>query len=274
MAYTLTDLPQVRASLLGPGGMWHMLRKDLLQNLEMPSHFNKTACPELGCAPNLAVMIVGMSGLETMATVANIGGVPAGAPGDDATERVKRFSDRFLVRANPAYGRPLGQSLIRLLWDAYRNGGLHKFLPKKGTFQIAGQAVTVTFGVGWLETGTGTDQRSFSLEEVRALRTSNPTLAGLHPPHLGVVQDGPNSFQFWICAQLFVLELVDAVEAWMWDLGTVGGLDQWFIDGANKFEDGLALKRHPESVACLTAMIAAARTPSPPTGPMATSTGS
>jgi hypothetical protein len=259
MAYTLTDLPQVRASLLGPHGMWHMLRKDLFQNLEMPSHFNKTVCPELGCAPNLAVMIVAMSGLETMATVANIGGFPAGAPGDDATERVKRFSDQYLVRANPEYGRSPGQSLIRLLWDAYRNGGLHKFLPKKGTFQIGGRPVTITFGVGWLETGTGADQRSSSLQEIRLLRASDPRLTGLRPPHLGVVQDGPDSFQFWICAQLFVLEFVEAVEAWMRDLGSVAGLDRWFIDGANKFEDGLTLGRHPESVACLTAMIAAAR---------------
>jgi hypothetical protein len=262
--YTLADLPQVQASLLGFGGLWHMLKKDLLQNLEMPSHFNKTTCPDLGCAPNLAVMIVAMSGLETMATLANIGGVPAGGAGDDATERVKRFADRYLVRANSKYACPLGQSLIRLLWDAYRNGGLHKFFPKRGTFQIGGQSVTVTFGIGWLETGTGETQRSFSLEEVRALRANDPTLASLRPPHMGAVQDGPNSFQFWICAQLFVLEFVDAVETWMREVGAVTGLDHWFVDGANKFEDGLDLKRHPESVACLTAMITAARAAAAP----------
>jgi hypothetical protein len=94
MAYTLADFSHVQASLLDTRGLWHMLKKDLLQNLEMPRHFNKTTCPDLGCAPNLAVMIVAMSGLETMATLANIGGVPAGGAGDDATERVKRFADR------------------------------------------------------------------------------------------------------------------------------------------------------------------------------------
>jgi hypothetical protein len=144
--YTMADFENLRANLLGPNGLWHMLRKDLLQQLEMPAHFDQAVRPELGCAPNLSVMMIAMAGLETMATMAKIGGR---VPGDDATETVKRFADRYLTQVNPLYARPPGQSLIRLLWDAYRNGGIHRFFPKAGTVQVGGRPVDVTFSISW-----------------------------------------------------------------------------------------------------------------------------
>jgi hypothetical protein len=136
MTYTLADYPELRARLLGDGGLWRMLRKDLLQLVEMPAHFDQAKRPDLGCAPNLSVMVVAMGGLETMATTAKIGGAVAG---DNATETVKRFADRYFQQVNAAYACPAGQSLIRLLWDAYRNGGLHRFFPKAGTVQVGGR---------------------------------------------------------------------------------------------------------------------------------------
>jgi hypothetical protein len=96
--YTMADFADLRTRLLGPDGLWHMLRKDLLQLLEVPAHFDQAARPDLGCAPNLSVLMTAMGGLETMATLAKIGGR---VPGDDATETVKRFADRYFQRVNP-----------------------------------------------------------------------------------------------------------------------------------------------------------------------------
>lgn len=254
MPYTMADLAQLRANLLGPGSLWHMLRKDLLQQLEMPSRFDPVACPDLGCAPNLSVMIDAMSGLETMATLANIDGV---AQRHDATESATHFADRYFHLVNPSYGRPAGQSLIRLIWDAYRNGGLHKFFPKRDTITVGAQQVSITFTVGWLEHET--PKRSFSLTEVQQLRVADPTLSSTRPGHLVVVPHGPNAFLFYACVQATVLELVDAVGRWMEDLQSGAPFQQWFIDGANEFERGGLLNRHPEARACLAAMILAAQ---------------
>ena len=51
MANKLAGYPQLRVRLLDEGGLWHMLRKDLLQQLEMPAHFDQAERPDLGCAP-------------------------------------------------------------------------------------------------------------------------------------------------------------------------------------------------------------------------------
>jgi hypothetical protein len=248
--YTFADLSDLQARLLGDGGLWHMLRKDLHQQLELPAHFDPVACPDLGCAPNLSVMIDAMSGLETMATLANIDGIVRMR---DATESVTRFADRYFPLVNPSYSRGAGQSLIRLVWDAYRNGGLHKFFPKRDTITVGARQISITFTVGWLEHQS--PKRSFSLAEVRRLRAADPTLSGTRPGHLVVIPNGPNAFAFFACVQATVLELVDAVGLWMDDLQTGSPFDQWFIDGANEFERGGLLNRHPQARACLTAMI-------------------
>jgi hypothetical protein len=77
MAYTLADLPQLRTGLVSKDGLWGMLKKDLRQIIAMPSHFDQSKQPELGCGPNLSLMMVAMGGLETMATLANIDGLAA-----------------------------------------------------------------------------------------------------------------------------------------------------------------------------------------------------
>ena len=79
MAFTLADFSQLQAKLLGPDGLWGMLKKDLRQIIAMPCHFDQISLPELGCGPNLSLMMVAMGGLETMATLANIDGLPARA---------------------------------------------------------------------------------------------------------------------------------------------------------------------------------------------------
>jgi hypothetical protein len=247
MAYTLADYPQLRASLLGEGGLWHMLRKDLLQQLEMPAHFDQAGRPDLGCAPNLSVMMIAMGGLETMATLAKIGGVVANG---NATETVKRFADRYFQHVNPLYARPVGQSLIRLLWDAYRNGGLHRFFPKAGTVQIGGRQVDVRFGVSWYEVAVAGEKRSATLSEARAARASTPALT--------VLSIGPDSYNVWLVAQFFVLDFIDAVERWAGELTPAAPLGQWFVTGAGDVVDGLALKKHPESLACLADLLATA----------------
>src|SRR5262245_23794360 len=132
MPYSMSDLPHLRQLFLGHGGMWHMLRKDLLQIAEMPSHFNKADHPDLASSPNLCLSILAMSGLEAMGRIANINGHErpnydsSGRPFGNATESVVAFGTRYLIRANPIYTGPL----VRLVWDAYRNGGVHRFLPK------------------------------------------------------------------------------------------------------------------------------------------------
>ncbi len=221
MTYTLSDYPKLRANLLGEGGLWHMLRKDLLQQLEMPAYFDQNKRPDLGCAPNLSVMMIAMGGLETMATIAKIGGA---VPGDNATETIKRFADRYFHQVNAAYARPVGQSLIRLLWDAYRNGGLHCFFPKAGTVQVGSRNVDVAFGISWCEVGVAAGKRSATLGEARAARETTPVL--------DVRQAGPDRYGVMLVAQFFVLDLIDAVEMWISELSEAAPLGQWFLIGA------------------------------------------
>src|SRR5262249_21754217 len=233
--------------LLGQGGLWHMLRKDMFQLLEMPAHFDQAVRPDLGCAPNLSVMMVAMGGLDTMATMAKIGGA---APGGNATEQVKRFADRYFRQVNAAYARATVQSRIRLLWDAYRNGGLHRFFPKAGTVQVGSRQVDVTFGISWCEVGVPGGKRSATLSEARAARAATPVL--------DVRSAGADSYNIMLVAQFFVLDFIDAVEKWIGELSEAAPLGVWFVAGAGDVESGLALKKHAESLACLADLLATA----------------
>jgi hypothetical protein len=224
-----------------------MLHKDLLQQLEMPAHFNQVTHPELGCAPNLSVMMIAMGGLETMATLANIDGV---APAENATETVKHFADRYFHRACPVYARPAGQSLIRLIWDAYRNGGLHRFFPKAGVLPVGGRQINVTFGVSWFEVSNSEGKRSATVEEARIARAT--------AQRLKVQSAGIDSYYIWIVAQFFVLDFIEAVQTWISELTPVADLGPWFIDGATALEGGLAPGCHAESLACLADLITTA----------------
>jgi hypothetical protein len=47
MLYTIADFPQLQMSLLGEGGLWQMLKKDLLQIVASPYYFNQAKQPEL-----------------------------------------------------------------------------------------------------------------------------------------------------------------------------------------------------------------------------------
>lgn len=255
MPYTIADFPQLQKDLLGDGSLWHMLRKDLLQILASPYHFDQAKQPELGCGPNLSLMMVAVGGLETMATLANIDGLPASA---NATDMVKRFAERYFPAVNPLYARPKGQSLPMLIWDAYRNGGLHKYFPKKDTIAAAAGQVTVTFGLTWPETVPPDPKRCRSLEEMRERRAANPALGGPGSRHLSVEVNGPGDVNFWVCAPYFALELVEVVERWMGEFAGAADLQQWFVDGANKLEKGLQLDNPPGSRACLTSMVDAA----------------
>ena len=186
-----------------------------------------------------------------MATLANIDGV---APARNATETVKHFADRYFHRANPVYARPAGQSLIRLLWDAYRNGGLHRFFPKAGTLPVGGQQINVTFGVSWFEVAIPGGKRSATVVEARTAQASAPRLI--------VHSTGRDSYQVWIVAQLFILDFIEAVETWLGELTPAPDLGPWFIDGANALEAGMAPGRHAESLACLADLVTTA-TPVP-----------
>ena len=195
-------------------------------------------------------MMIAMGGLETMATLANIDGVVANG---DATETVKRFADRYFPQVNRRlYARPADQSLIRLLWDAYRNGGLHCFFPKAGKeVQIGGRQVDVTFGVSWYEVDEPGGKRSATLSEARAARASTPALS--------VQLIGPDSYNVWLMAQFFVLDFIDAVEKWDEELTQAAPLRQWFVTGAGVVEDRSIPKKHSESLACLADLLATAR---------------
>lgn len=255
MPYTIADYPQLQMSLLGKGGLWHMFKKDLLQFVASPFYFDQAEQPELGCGPNLALMMVAVGGLETMATLANIDGLPAGA---NAADTVKRFSDRYFPAVNSLYRRPKGESLPMLLWDAYRNGGLHRYFPKKDTIAAAAGQVKVTFGLSWPETNPPDPKRSLSLEEMRAWRAANPTLGGPGTRHLAVEVLTPRAVTFWVCSPCFALELEEAVEKWAAELDRDAGLRQWFVDGASKLDAGLKLGNPPGLRTCLLSMVDAA----------------
>jgi hypothetical protein len=253
MAYTITDYPNLRTNLLGASGLWPMLKEDLFHIIDSPSHFSYAEQAELARGPGLALMMVAMGGLETMATLANIDGLQ----GKNATDMVKRFADRYFATVNPRYKRVSGESLPMLIWDAYRNGGLHKFFPKRDTLGAASRQVNVVFAVSWPETG-GLATRSLSLDEVRSWRVK---IAGLGDPgarHLDVEVLAPHLVRFWVNSPVFAMELAEAVEKWATDMDGDAKLQQWFVAGANKLEDGLKLCNPPGSQACLRSMVSAA----------------
>jgi hypothetical protein len=145
-----------------------------------------------------------------------------------------------------------------LIWDAYRNGGLHKYFPKKDTITAASGQVSVTFGLSWPEPEPPEPKRSCSLAEMRAARTANPSVGGPGTRHLAVEVVTHGVVNVWVCAPYFTLELVEAVEKWVVELPGDTNLKQWFVDGANKLDTGLRLGNLPGEVTCLTSMVDAA----------------
>ena len=70
-----------------------------------------------------------------------------------------------------------------LIWDAYRNGGLHNYLPKQGTITTAIGQVRVTFGLSWPENPR--PQPRFNFEQMRSFaRQIRPWCPGTR--HLAV----------------------------------------------------------------------------------------
>lgn len=241
MSYTQADLPVLLPAIVREGGLWPMMKKDLCQIVNSPSLFEKVAMPAFGTGMNLSVSIVLMSTLEAISTLANIDGAIAGRSRNYAMDVVVKFGERYLPRANPRYAPSPGTSLVRLVWDAYRNGGLHKFLPKKiQLVRPAGTPVSVDFGVGWAEDGSR-PRCSMTLDEVQALRSRDPMLSMLRPPHLALALQAPDVAIFSVCAQALVLELMEAGDAWSSEVVSNAQLQTWFIDGANAFEEGRAL---------------------------------
>jgi hypothetical protein len=255
MAYTLVDFPQLRVRLLSADGLWGMLRKDLRQIIAMPCHFDQATHPELGCGPNLSLMMVAMGGVEAMATLANIDGLP---PGANAADMVQRFAARYFPQVNPLYGRPPGESLPMLIWDGYRNGGLHKYFPKQDEIATTAGQTTVVFGLTWPERVEATSKRSLTLDEMQAARAANPAIGGPGSRHLSAEIQPNGVVSFWVCAPFFALEMIDAVERWLAELVGNAALQQWFVDGADKLDNGLKLRNTAGSIPCLTSMVNAA----------------
>lgn len=256
MAYTMSDFPMLQAAVLDEGGLWPMIKKDLFQMANLPSYFNTTNQPELGTGLNLSLVIVAMSALETVAALANINGSIRGRDRNFATDVVVAFGERYFPRVNPRYSPQPGESMVRLLWDAYRNGGLHRFLPKKHEIASGvGKTTTVTFAVTWLEDRSRPNW-CYTLEEVNQLRASDRTLAGIFPPHLGLTLEISGSLQFTLCVQALLLEFADSVEEWAEELRAGSNLAAWFVDGANAFDLGRQLAGG-SGLVCLQNMVTA-----------------
>jgi hypothetical protein len=125
MPYALTDFENIQRRFLGDeGSLWRSLKKDLLQLIEMPSHFDQATQRELGTGLNLSLMTVAVGGLEAMATLANVDGLPLGV---NATDTVQRFAERYFSQVNALCARPRGESLLVLLWDAW-NSDTHELV--------------------------------------------------------------------------------------------------------------------------------------------------
>jgi hypothetical protein len=98
MPHALADFENLQRRYLGDeGSLWRLLKKDLLQMIEMPSHFDQETQRELGTGLNLSLVMVAVGGLEAMATLANIDGLPLGA---NATDTVQRFAERYFPQVN------------------------------------------------------------------------------------------------------------------------------------------------------------------------------
>ena len=188
--YTINDFDTLRTSLLGPDGLWDMLHKDLLQQLEMPSHFDQSTNPELGNAPNLSVMMIALGGLESIARLANIND----SCSKGGRESVKSFADRYFSKVDPIFISSPGKSNISLIWEAYRNGGIHRFFPKMGTLSVGSLKLNVSFRVDWHNDNSTGRKRKRTLLQARAYRTSSSVLK-----HEWV---GADSILVRLCAEL------------------------------------------------------------------------
>ena len=145
-----------------------------------------------------------------------------------------------------------------LIWDAYRNGGLHNYFPKQDTIPTTAGQTTVVFGLTWPETSFPNSKRSLTLEEMQAARAANPAMGGAGSRHLSAEIQPTGVVSFWVCVPLFALELIAAVESWLNALGADSRLQQWFVDGAEKLDEGLKLRKTTGSIPCLTSIVNAA----------------
>ena len=173
--YTPADLPQLKADLLSTDGLWGMLKKDLEQIIEMPSHFDQRERPELGCGPNLSLMMVAMGGLEAMATLANLNDIGSKSEKGErnASDNVKYFTNKYFRESNPLYTPSKTVSLAMVIWDAYRNGGLHNFLPKRTKVKTNDGKKELTFAICWFEKVAGSGSRQArTLDDIRSLRAT------------------------------------------------------------------------------------------------------
>jgi len=259
MEYTLADLPQLKADLVGNAGLWGMLKKDLRQLVEMPSHFDPSTQPVLGTGLNLSLMMVAMGGLEAMATLANIDEV-ASKQGTtkNAIDIVKRFGDRYFPEVNPLYTRPKGESLLTLIWDGYRNGGLHNFFPKQDMITTTAGPKKVLFSVSWPTSKNGNAERCLTLAEIQVGRANNPTVGGPGARHLDAEMQSNGDISIFLSSPVFALELIDAGDRWAAELEQNGALQGWFVEGAARLSQGLTFQNLPGAKACLDRMVNAA----------------
>lgn len=241
MVYDESDFDALYAAVFDTNGLWEMMKKDLWQIADSPFRFNTVLEPQFGTGPNLSLVIVTMSALETISTLANINNAIRGRQQNFGTDVVCAFGERYLSQVNPRYSSPSGESTVRLLWDCYRNGGVHRFLPKMSKIKNqSGQDVQIVFTVNWLLDKSRQNQ-SYTLEEVQRLRNKDPELRMLSQPHLGITSPNPSQIQYHLCAQAFLLEFAESVEKWKQDLQPRTSFSDWFIDGANAFDLGRRL---------------------------------
>jgi hypothetical protein len=171
---------------------------------------------------------------------------------------VKRFADRYFHGVNSLYARPKKESLPMLIWDAYRNGGLHNYFPKRDTITTAAGHTPIVFGLSWFEALGPESKHSLKLDEMQAARAAKPAMGGTGSHHLAAEIQPTGTVSFWVCAPMFALELIDAGDKWVAELEHDATLQGWFVDGAETLYKGLKLDEPNGSKACLTSIVNAA----------------
>jgi hypothetical protein len=240
MKHKVSAFPKLQQEyLLSDGSPWRMLKKDLRQMIEMPSHFESKKHKKLATGCNLSLMMVATGGLEAMATLANIGGA-----GSDATVRVTNFMSDYFPKVNSRWGMKRGnESMVSLVWDAYRNGGLHRFLPKKQEFKVKSNCVQLDFGVCWSETRLPLPLKDIQKRWRRVAKGQDSATK-----HLQFKRNDDGSINFWVSAPYFSLELEAAVENWINHLAGDEIRQTWFACGVKCFESGLELGSKKDGV--------------------------
>lgn len=239
-------------------GIWPMIEAELESLLDAPLSLDMyTNDRRQGDAVRSAVPKALLPALETIAALANVNDTISKKAKNYATDVVVEFAGRYLSKESAAYS----ESSVRLMWDVYRNGALHRYWPKTcEALDPASRTANVGFDFRWKEA---------ALQDLRS-----EEITALDPPQLRLKElpfSGPDHsfFEIVLWPQILFLELRRAVASWEDDVRCARVPQTWIEVGFAELRRTNRVKPSGLNTSAVESMVQHWRTSNAPAPPIA-----